>query len=263
MKKLIISIIFLCISAGCSKDCFKEGMSTEDLTACANKGDAIAQYNLGIRYEQGRYFPQDEKQAVEWYSKAAEQNNANAQYNLGLKYEQGKGILQDIQKALEWITKAAKQDHVVAQYKLGEMYRLGSTNIIVKDDKKAFEWYSKAAKNNLSTAQYMVGEIYRLGSNAVQKDPEKAIEWYSQAAEQGDANAQYKLALMYHKDEGQREGNSKQDIVLTVMWLNLSAAQYNEEAIKLRTTLLKKMTRDQIAESNKMTATWLADHRAE
>jgi uncharacterized protein len=261
MKRLIASFIFLCLSAGCSKNCFIEGMNAKDLDECAKKGDATAQYNLGVIYEQGRYFPQDDKLAVEWYSKAAEQNNANAQYNLGLKYEQGKGVLQNIQKTLEFITKAAKQDHVVAQYKLGDMYRLGSSNIILKDDNKAFEWYSKAAKNNFATAQFMMGEIYRLGSNAVQKDQEKAFEWYSTAAEQGDANAQYRLGILYYKGEGQRKGNTDQDLLLSVMWLNLSAAQFNQEAIKLRSILLNKMTPDQIAESDKMTAAWLADHR--
>ncbi len=39
----------------------------------AEQGNAIAQNNLGLMYDQGRGVPQDDARAVKWYSKAAEQ----------------------------------------------------------------------------------------------------------------------------------------------------------------------------------------------
>ena len=49
----------------------------------AEQGDASAQYNLGVMYENGHGVEQDDEQAVFWYRKAAEQGYADAQYNLG------------------------------------------------------------------------------------------------------------------------------------------------------------------------------------
>jgi len=39
--------------------------------------------------------PQDYKEAVKWYLKAAEQGYALAQFNLGNMYYNGDGVLQD------------------------------------------------------------------------------------------------------------------------------------------------------------------------
>ena len=53
------------------------------LRPLANQGDASAQYNLGVLYQQGQGVPQDYAEAVKWYRKAADQGDASAQYNLG------------------------------------------------------------------------------------------------------------------------------------------------------------------------------------
>ena len=53
--------------------------------------------------------PQDDAEAVKWYSKAAEQGDATAQYNLGLMYNSGKGVPRDDAEALNWWRKAAGQ----------------------------------------------------------------------------------------------------------------------------------------------------------
>ena len=39
----------------------------------AEQGNADAQYNLGVMYEEGRGMPQDDAEAVKWYRRAAEQ----------------------------------------------------------------------------------------------------------------------------------------------------------------------------------------------
>ena len=51
----------------------------------------------------------DLKKAVEWYTKSAEQGNAGAQNNLGLCYDNGEGVAKDLKKAVEWYTKSAEQ----------------------------------------------------------------------------------------------------------------------------------------------------------
>jgi len=45
------------------------------------------------------------------------------------------------------------------------------------------------------------------------------------------------------------------------MWLNLSNANGHKPAIKLRDTLEKKMTKDQIVEAQKMAKEWMEKHQ--
>jgi len=75
----------------------------------AEKGDALAQFNLGLMYRKGEGVPQDYKTAVKWYTLAAEQGHADAQFTLGLMYALGQGVLQDYKTAVEWYTLAAEQ----------------------------------------------------------------------------------------------------------------------------------------------------------
>ena len=55
----------------------------------AKKGDAKAQYNLGVMYVNGRGVQQDYKEAVKWYRLAAEQRNEEAQVKLAIMYDKG------------------------------------------------------------------------------------------------------------------------------------------------------------------------------
>ena len=55
----------------------------------AKQGDADAQNNLGVMYEEGKGVSQDYETAVKWYTLAAEQGDADVQNNLGFMYEKG------------------------------------------------------------------------------------------------------------------------------------------------------------------------------
>ena len=59
----------------------------------AEEGNAAAQNNLGLMYDNGWGVPQDYKESVYWYRLAVEQGYEVAQYNLGLMYEKGKGVV--------------------------------------------------------------------------------------------------------------------------------------------------------------------------
>ena len=77
-------------------------------TPLAEQGDASAQYNLGLMYQNGQGVPQDYKTAVKWYTLAAEQGIAFAQYNLGYMYDEGTGVPEDDKTAVKWYRLAAK-----------------------------------------------------------------------------------------------------------------------------------------------------------
>jgi len=101
----------------------------------AEKGDAGAQYNLGVCYATGNGVKKNAARAVEWYTKAARQGNADAQNNLGQCYITGVGVDKDPAKAVEWFIKSAEQGNAVAQNNLGLCYARG--NGVDKDQDKA------------------------------------------------------------------------------------------------------------------------------
>ena len=58
-------------------------------------------------YGLGEGVPQNYKEALKWYRRAADQGDAAAQFNLGLAYTQGKGVSKDYILAHMWLNLAA------------------------------------------------------------------------------------------------------------------------------------------------------------
>ncbi len=87
--------------------------------ALAERGDAAAQFNLGVMYATGRGVPEDDTEADRWFRLAADQGNAAAQYDLGLRYDNGEGVPQDYAEAILWYRLAAEQGGARAQLNLG------------------------------------------------------------------------------------------------------------------------------------------------
>ena len=164
--KLILAVIFLAVGAGAQADSQEDHHSHEhkkdgpvashcedpsagaedkltDLMPLAANGDVRAQFKLGFMYDRGNGVPQDYKEAVSWYLKAAEQGNAPAQFYLGQMYDIGKGVSQDYQEAASWYIKAAEQGEALAQLYLGFLYDHGQG--VPVDRVQAYKWYSLAA----------------------------------------------------------------------------------------------------------------------
>ena len=85
------------------------------------------------------------------------------------------------------------------------------------------------------------------------EDGVEAMKWFRKAAEQGYAMVQVKLGFMYANGEGVPE-----DYVEAYMWWNLAAAQGHKDAKKGKGIASEKMTREQIAEAQKLSREWLA-----
>jgi uncharacterized protein len=93
----------------------------EEWLPLAELGDAEAQYNLGVMYDEGAGVDQDLAAAARWYRKAAEQGFVDAQTNLGMMCYHGQGIPRDHHEAARWFKLAASQgDQEAANY----LYRL-------------------------------------------------------------------------------------------------------------------------------------------
>uniref|UniRef100_A0A914VDN6 CARD domain-containing protein n=1 Tax=Plectus sambesii TaxID=2011161 RepID=A0A914VDN6_9BILA len=74
----------------------------ENLRKSAEQGNADAQFNLGLMYENGQSVPKSYKQAVKWYKKSAEQGDADGQFNLGKMYKNGWGVPKSDDEAVIW-----------------------------------------------------------------------------------------------------------------------------------------------------------------
>ena len=126
-------------------------------TPLAKQGNADAQYNLGVMYENGQGIPKNYKTAVKWYRLAAEQGDAGAQFNLGNAYRHGLGVPQNDKTAVKWYRLAAEQGNATVQYILGQMYRQGKG--VPQDYKTAVKWYRLAAEQGFAGAQKKLKEI--------------------------------------------------------------------------------------------------------
>jgi len=127
------------------------------ISAAAESGDAVAQYNLGVMYFNGQDVAQSDVQAAAWFRKAADRGNAKAQYKLGLMCANGHGVAQDDAQAVVWYRKAADQGHAYAQYVLGTKYATGRG--VAQDAAQAAVWYRKAADLGHTGAQEVLRKM--------------------------------------------------------------------------------------------------------
>ena len=189
----------------------------------AEQGDADAQYNLGVLYDNDQGVSPDYNEAAKWYRKAAEQGHEKAQYNLGVLYDLGRGVRQDCSEAAKWYRKAAKQGNASAQCDLGVLYFYGRG--VSQDDNKAVKWSRKAAEQGDADAQCNLGVYYYFG-RGVRQDYNEAAKWYRKAAEQGDADAQCNLGILYDLGRGVSQDDNE-----AAKWYRKAAEQGNERAI--------------------------------
>ena len=112
------------------------------LRLLADRGDAFAQFNLGVMYANGQEVTQDYKEAVRLYRLAAAQGQVAAQNKLGYIYEKGQGASQDYKEAVKWYRLAAEQNDASAQTNLGWMYETGHG--VTQDYQEALKWYRLA-----------------------------------------------------------------------------------------------------------------------
>jgi len=137
----------------------------------------------GAMYGNGHGVPQDDKETVKWFRKAAEQGHTKAQFNLGAMYGNGQGVPRDDEAAVKWYRRAAEQGNDRAQYSLGLMYINGQG--IQQDHKKAMKWFRKAAEQGFASAQFDLGIMYHNGEG-VSQNYVQAFKWFNIAGANGN-----------------------------------------------------------------------------
>ncbi|ORY32717.1 kinase-like protein [Rhizoclosmatium globosum] len=186
----------------------------------ADKGCAVAQYNLALCYLNGRGVDKSIAKAVEWYHKSADQGFAAAQYNLALFYLDT--APSNLIEGMKWLQVAASQEYVYAQYRLAWQYNEGQGIELNKEE--AFKWFCKAAEQGHLEAMFMLGLRYSDG-DGVEKDLARGVTWFQMAAEKGYDQAQASLGLAYMTGVG-----VPLDVKKAEFWLRKSVVQSNERA---------------------------------
>ena len=126
---------------------------------------------------------------------------AEAEYQAGLASDLGRGVPQDYREAVRHYRRAAEQGHAGAQFALAEMYKNGDG--VDKDIEQALRWYRAAAAQREAGAELMLGVLYESGVG-VPVDLAEAARWYRRSADHGDARAQLLLGVLYQTGQGVR-----------------------------------------------------------
>ncbi|MFL5015314.1 MAG: peptidoglycan-binding protein [Rhizobium sp.] len=162
----------------------------KSLADAASGGDALALFEIGARYSDGRNgMTADQKQAANWYQLAADKGFAPAEYRLGSMYEKGNGVERDIAKAKGFYEQAANQGNASAMHNLAVLYASGALG--QQDYTTAASWFTKAANLGITDSQFNLAILCARG-NGVPADLEESYKWFAIAAKAGDKDAAQK-----------------------------------------------------------------------
>jgi len=218
--------------------------AAEQLLPFASTSVSQARCALGYLYSKGDGVAKDEVEAAKWYRAAADLDLDMAQHNLACCYQQGQGVARDEVEAAKWFRKAAAQNYVDAQLQLGNCYALGAG--VAKDEVEAAKWFRAAAEQNSVVAQHNLANCYLKG-RGVARDEAEAVKWFRKAAAQNLAEAQNNLGVCYTNGDGVLK-----DEVEGYKWFLLAASQGSERAKRKVSAVETWLTRQQIAEGQKL-----------
>jgi TPR repeat protein len=159
----------------------------------------------------------------------------------------------DYKEAVRLYRLSAEQGDARAQIFLGLMYYKGQG--VPQDYKEAVKWFRLSAEQGEASAQYNLGQSYYQGKG-VPQDYKEAVKWFRLLAEQGFAKAQPNLGGMYYQGKG-----VLQDYALAHMWFNLCGSSGNDNCVKIRNEIEKKMTPSQIEKAQEMAREWMERDR--
>jgi TPR repeat protein len=162
VKKLFVWTLFtsfaLCTLAADNRSMVNTGYArAARFMSAAEKGEAIARFELGMLHEKGEVVPQSHKEAAKWFRLAAYDGYAPAQMFLGLLYLSNKATQANPTEAVKYLTLAAEQDYADAQFILGGIY-FGDT-VVPHDYVQAYKWFRIAAAKGNGASENPIDQV--------------------------------------------------------------------------------------------------------
>lgn len=129
------------------------------MVALADKGDAEAQYHVGMMYNNGIGTQQDPRQAFAWFQKATASNDPLGAYKLGCYYDgQFAGVVaSDSNEALKYKLIAAKAGYALAQNDVAVHYAKQ------ENFEEALKWWKMAGDQGYPDALFSLARVYGAG----------------------------------------------------------------------------------------------------
>ena len=220
----------------------KVGEGLRLLTNAADRGNTIAQGDLGNLYLRGDYVEPNIETALKYLELASNSGNVEAQISLATVFSDGIKVPTDYQKSLKYNLMALEQGSPRANFNLAIMYSKGQGVEI--DQIKALDYLQAAAKDGISQAQVNLAAGYANGTFGT-IDYTKAVKWYFEAAKQNDALAQNNLGLMYYYGQG-----IEKNLELSLMWFILGRHNGSSEASENTEQLANKLSDEIIRSAN-------------
>ncbi len=129
------------------------------MVALADKGNAEAQYHVGMMHNNGIGTPRDPKQALQWFRKSSD---PLAAYKLGCYFDgQFAGtVTPDPNEALKYKLVAARAGYALAQHDVALLYfRQGNPE-------EALKWWKMAGDQGHEKSLYSLSMAYSAGKGA-------------------------------------------------------------------------------------------------
>lgn len=146
----------------------------------AMSGHVQAQYALGILLLD----TYDINNGIEWITKAALEDFAIAQYALGMFYEEGELVNGDFDQAVYWYLKAAKKNHQSAETALARILFEGKGTR--GNEEGVFKWCLQSSHKGNTRAMFYLAYCYEKGIG-IAENKQDARRWYVQTMLKTDA----------------------------------------------------------------------------
>ncbi|SFK95190.1 hypothetical protein SAMN05216302_102231 [Nitrosomonas aestuarii] len=178
------------------------------------KQNPLAQFTLGLFYQQGWGIEVDLKKACRWFESAAEGGIPTANHLFAQCLQNGTHQPADFTSAIHWYQNAADLGHIISWCSIAELTLQGKG--IPQNPHKALEQCRQAALTGSTPAQIQMGKFYLHGDTSIQ-DPRQAAVWFSYAANSGSLEACYHLGVINLNDFN--------DVTRALNWFETAASQ--------------------------------------
>ena len=238
----------------------------EWLNKAASNGDVQSDYNLGMAYLRGVGTNIDEETALGHFLSAGEAGHRQAQLTLASMYQAGRGTEKNINEAIRWFLPAANAGDAGATRRLGEIAVTAANDGTEIDFEEAafyvralfnsgylpaLDWLAEEASAGNKDALLQLADI-KISSAESEEETTEGLRMLGDAANSGSAAAQGQLAERLSTGDGMA-----QNYVEAYRWANIASSAGSEDATKLRDTIIKLMTPEQIAEGQRLTRQYL------
>jgi TPR repeat protein len=228
------------------------------------QGISGAQYSLGKCYLNGDGVDKDLNEAFRLFQLSADNGSMSGLFAVIRCIDRGEGVTLNISKAIELFVENFRKNHVI-HYEIAEIVEEGSPELQCyigiglmnptncswfKNVDQGVKLLRKAAEKGFAEAQFRLA-LFCQDDPTWREEPNESLKWIRIAANQGHAASQIELSNRYADGVG-----VPLDDVLAYMWANLAGVSGNEIAKKQRSDLTEKMSKEQVAEAQRLCRDW-------